>query len=99
MATSEHPLKHRIHDRLSPEHLARLEARIALRKEQAFDRQMRREWDRREREISRQFNDDHPGGCERCGEAFGVENAEVVDPTGNHLIIHVSCITDTDRMA
>ncbi|MCP4897333.1 MAG: hypothetical protein GY906_10215 [bacterium] len=99
MATLEHPLKYRIYDRLDPEQLERLERKIAERHQRRMAAQQLREWRATERMIALQFNEEHPGGCERCGEHFGVENAEVVDPAGTHLIIHVECITDSDRMA
>jgi hypothetical protein len=56
------------------------------------------ERDRIDREIARQFNEDVPGGCERCGEPFGIENAEVVTDDDVHLIVHVECMGD-DKLA
>lgn len=55
-----------------------------------------REIERRasERRWVDDFNDDHPGGCEKCGEGFDLEGgAEVVTATGVHLVVHPSCIS------
>ncbi len=84
-----------IRDRLGD---AEFERQMAAKKVAAAERRWHAESRRIDQMIIRQFNDDNPGGCQRCGEDFDAENAEVVTPDGTHLTVHASCI-GTDALA
>ncbi len=56
---------------------------------------------RLDRLVADQHNEDHPDGCERCGEKYGPGDngpAEIVLADGRHIVVHAVCI-DGEELA
>lgn len=65
------------------------------------ERAAERDQRRLDRLIAQQHNEEHPGGCERCGEKYGPGDngpAEIVLADGRHIVVHAVCI-DGEELA